>query len=401
MSADQPDPQGLGPESAPPLIAIATREVAALDGASGIGRAAEVMTERGISSILVEDGEGRPAGIVTERDVLASMGAGLPAETPLSQIMSSPVFGLPGSTPYPEAYRLCLQLGLRHLAVLDSEGRTAGIVTETDFRLRLALAVPARGRPVASLMSWSPLALAAETLLSEGLGQLRACRGDAMVVVAQDRPIGILTERDLVRIYARGLAALGSPLGELMSTPVHCIRLDAPLGEAAELMRRERLRHLVAVDRQGRLAGILNGHEVAKALAGGLSDTHQEADRELLFRTVFDQAADGIALTDPETLGFVEVNEAAPSSWACASPTFRPSSTRPRCAGAPTRSWPPAGPASRPGTAPRAASSWRWRSASAPSTWRAEGSWWASGTTCPSARTWSGACGRGRSGCAP
>ena len=67
----------------------------------------------------------------------------------------------------------------------------------------------------------------------------------AMLVVADGRLLGILTERDILfRVVAKGLDATRTRVEEVMTPNPKTIQADLPLGSALVLMHREGFRHL-------------------------------------------------------------------------------------------------------------------------------------------------------------
>jgi len=98
----------------------------------------------GVGSCIVVDGVGRAVGIVTERDVVDAVGrlGAAALSRPLSAFMSAPVQSI---EPDALLYRAIARMDrrrLRHLAVLDSEGRPTGIVTARALlRLRAGRAL--------------------------------------------------------------------------------------------------------------------------------------------------------------------------------------------------------------------------------------------------------------------
>lgn len=86
-------------------------------------------------------------------------------------------------------------------------------------------------------------------------------RGVGTLVVVDElrRPLGIVTDRDLVK---RCLARPGDPhrtaLAAVMSGPVVWVREDASLESALEEMARLRIRRLAVVDAKDRLAGLFS-----------------------------------------------------------------------------------------------------------------------------------------------
>ena len=91
--------------------------------------------------------------------------------------------------------------------------------------------------------------------------------GIGSVVVVDDRgtPIGIFTERDLVRVIAEGIP-LSIPVERVMTTRVITASIDESLNTAAHKMLDHGIRHLPVVDNSGKLVGIISIRDVVKAL---------------------------------------------------------------------------------------------------------------------------------------
>lgn len=78
----------------------------------------------------------------------------------------------------------------------------------------------------------------------------------SVVVVEGDRPVGIVTERDVVRHALDPGELRTRRVGDLMSAPLVTIPRAAEVVEAFELMTREGIRRLPVVE-DGRLVGIV------------------------------------------------------------------------------------------------------------------------------------------------
>lgn len=116
------------------------------------------------------------------------------------------------------------------------------------------------GRRVREYMEAAPPLVASGTHCGEAVGLMRQY-GASSVLVGDNagRLTGIVTEQDVVQRVAFR-AARTTPVDEVMSGPVLTIRDDDFLFHAIALMRRRNLRHLPVLDRNNRLAGILNLH---------------------------------------------------------------------------------------------------------------------------------------------
>ena len=87
-----------------------------------------------------------------------------------------------------------------------------------------------------------------------------------LIVMEDNMPIGIVTERDFVR---RVLAKEKTPktkISEVMSTPLRVIDPDAPLKEAARRMVRKRIRRLPVIE-DNKLVGIITATDFARHLS--------------------------------------------------------------------------------------------------------------------------------------
>ena len=107
-------------------------------------------------------------------------------------------------------------------------------------------------------------AIGPDLTLGEACGELDRLRVGALMVCHNDKVVGVLSERDLVKAVARdGQGALSQPVSAFMTTEVV---FAAPGETVAILMGRmtdRRIRHLPVL-RDGRLAGVISIGDVVK-----------------------------------------------------------------------------------------------------------------------------------------
>ena len=82
--------------------------------------------------------------------------------------------------------------------------------------------------------------------------------GSVVIVDAETKVQGIVTERDVLRLVAKNLDPRATPLSSIMSTQMKTARLDDDDMEWLRNMSDERFRHLPIVDESGRLISILS-----------------------------------------------------------------------------------------------------------------------------------------------
>jgi len=104
--------------------------------------------------------------------------------------------------------------------------------------------------------------------------------GSIVIVDDVGRPIGIFTERDLLRLVAQG-ASLDSPVDSVMSRDLVVVKGVEGVVRAAMLMSEHRIRHLPVVDDEGKLVGVISVRDVVDALRGVLAVRAAEGELSL------------------------------------------------------------------------------------------------------------------------
>lgn len=100
--------------------------------------------------------------------------------------------------------------------------------------------------------------------LAEACVELEARRVGALIVCDNDKVVGVLSERDVVRAVAReGKAGLDRPVSEVMTADVVFTAPAETVGILMERMTERRIRHLPVLA-GGRLAGVISIGDVVK-----------------------------------------------------------------------------------------------------------------------------------------
>jgi CBS domain-containing protein len=125
----------------------------------------------------------------------------------------------------------------------------------------------AKGPRVVTVPAKSSIAGAIRAMHAEKVGAV-------LVPDAEGCPVGIFTERDVVRLYADGDRDFETLAVEArMTCSVVVGRLSMPVDEALALMTERRFRHLPVVE-AGRLLGLVSIGDLVKVK---LSETAEEA----------------------------------------------------------------------------------------------------------------------------
>ena len=87
------------------------------------------------------------------------------------------------------------------------------------------------------------------------------------LVLKNNKPIGIITERDFLRkVVAKGLDPTKLKVEDVMSAPIVTIDMDEKIKEASLLMDKNNIRRLAVVDEKGEIVGKVTAHGISRGL---------------------------------------------------------------------------------------------------------------------------------------
>jgi citrate synthase len=116
---------------------------------------------------------------------------------------------------------------------------------------------------VAEVMSAPPVTASPSELISDAAARMRDRGVGSVIVVDGERPIGILTERDLVRFGAAGADASGTKVSEWMTGDPDCVAPDLLVQEAFAALATHGYRHIPVVDGD-RIVGVVSMRDLMK-----------------------------------------------------------------------------------------------------------------------------------------
>jgi CBS domain-containing protein len=135
-----------------------------------------------------------------------------------------------------------------------------------DFQLSL------QSEGVGSAYPDQPLAATANESVGQVLQLLRAQRTGAVLICEGEKLVGILTERDALKLMASG-ADLSTPVREVMSREPATILSTATVADAIRVMAEGGYRHLPIVDGQGKPTGVVAVYGIVHYLVDHFPET--------------------------------------------------------------------------------------------------------------------------------
>lgn len=237
-----------------------------------LGNELEIESQAHTSCLLVVS-DGELVGILTERDVVRLTAIAYDFEQALvAQVMISPVVTLPveSASDIFAAIFLFRRYRIRHLPIVDNAGKLIGVVSHESIRQILRPANLLRLRRVADVMTTEVIHAPLTTSLLE-LAKLMSTNRVSCVVITQlddegnSRPVGIVTERDIMQFQGVQIDLLDTQAQAVMSTPLFLLDPDDSLWAAHQEMQQRRVGRLVVSWNWGQGLGIVTQSSLLKA----------------------------------------------------------------------------------------------------------------------------------------
>ncbi len=115
-----------------------------------------------------------------------------------------------------------------------------------------------KGPEVETLRLGQSISSAMQILMDKGIGAVVVCD-------SKEEVVGILSERDIVRVITqKGPTAIGSPVSEVMTSKVISCSPENTVKEIMTMMTQKRFRHMPVID-NGKLRGVISIGDVVKS----------------------------------------------------------------------------------------------------------------------------------------
>ena len=222
------------------------------------------MAREGQTGILVV-GQDRLVGIVTESDLLRSIVACTPPETPIAESMTQNLTVLEahkGNHAF-GAINLMRQRHIHHLPVINEARQPVDLITVNDIQQHLIPPHLLKLQLVRSLVS-PRLALVAQTDSMMGVArQLEELQVNCALVLEEEdgrwngRPIGLVLRQDVIRVVAQGLELEQVTVKSVMRDSLFFLQPSDSLWLAYQEMQQHQLSCLVVREEDDTLLGVI------------------------------------------------------------------------------------------------------------------------------------------------
>ncbi len=240
--------------------------VVTVDAESSVLDSLALMSAKKIGSLVVLSGE-KPVGLLTERDVVfaANWMLGQPGLT-VRQVMNKEVVTAAQGITLVEACEIFRDHPVRHLVIVDRQGRVAGLFTQTTLVQALDRRVLPEELAVVDLMSRKVWQTSPETTARYALSLMARHAVSGILVADKQGPVGFFTEKNVVQLVTSGQDLGMSHLGEVSLSPVVEIADSAHPVQAISLMKKKSVRRLLVRDSLNKIVGVLTKTDLSRNL---------------------------------------------------------------------------------------------------------------------------------------
>ena len=249
------------------LNEMLTENVVSVSPMKPVTQAIQIMRTKNISCVVILE-ENRPIGMFTERNVVQFSAQRKPAfdDCAIRELMNSPVLTADKDTDIYTAFNFLETNNVRHLVVIDHENRAFGVVTQSDMIKHLGIEYFVELKKVSQIMTRIVSIISKDITVYQALTEMAGKSISCLIVAHDDRPLGILTERDVGKLLVDYGDISQLKVEEVMSSPVQTASPDTSVHEVAKIMQQENIRRVVVIDKDGKIVGLTTQSDIIKGL---------------------------------------------------------------------------------------------------------------------------------------
>ncbi len=250
-----------------------------------IATAIQTLIKHKSDSLLIQDENGFPAGVITKTEIMGAYYAGLPLSTPLADIMGTPVIFCTPDDSLESALVTMQQYAIHRLYVVDSSSKAVGALSYPDivgtlyryccsckFGLHQRKSVSSSyivRYTVRDVMTKSVVVVQEDTSIQEVIERLSTFKLGALMVQAPDgKPLGVISKSDIALAYKRKLP-LRETAAKIYNKPIVSCSEATTLEDAIRRMIFSEISRLfIYTESPKEMSGVLSLSDTARIRSG-------------------------------------------------------------------------------------------------------------------------------------
>ncbi|EIJ66524.1 CBS domain pair protein [Candidatus Nitrosopumilus salaria BD31] len=139
----------------------------------------------------------------------------------------------------------------------------------------------AKTMTISDVMTKSVISVDASMSINETAKLMEDAKVGAVIVIEDNKPVGIVTDRDFAVKVAAHAYQISTPIKQIMSSPIFSINSDETVRAASDLMHDRGVRKIPVID-NGSIVGIITATDIVNLLAVSV----EEDMRDMYFHSV-------------------------------------------------------------------------------------------------------------------
>jgi signal-transduction protein with cAMP-binding, CBS, and nucleotidyltransferase domain len=226
----------------------------------------QTMVAEDVGRIIITDDD-IPVGIFTEKDVVKRViNAKIDAKkSTIKQVMTAPVRAVREETHIVDALGKMYQGKYRHLLVRGRRGKIIGIIS---MRRILNLAVElgqglSETKTLGDIAAQGVVTVDQSSIVYETVELMNKKNVTAVIVTAAGKPVGIFTERDVLkRVASQEIDVKQTSINKVMTAPIITMPSTALVGDVLVEMSHRDIRNMPVKADNGDLIGLVSMPEI-------------------------------------------------------------------------------------------------------------------------------------------
>ncbi len=254
-----------------------------VDGDTSTKDVVKLMAEKEKDYAIVVK-EGKAVGIFSESDALKIKYENKDLNKDVFEYASKPVITVKTSHNLFEAINLMIENDISKLVIVDDNDYPIGVLSQRTLISIIDQEMLKRNKFVKDVVKHKHLiSLSPSDTLDKAIKILVENGIRAVVILENERAIGILTQKDLTKLISLGIELETSLIKDYMKKPVVTCKLDTPLIEASNIMSRLNIRRLIVVDEHDKPIGVITQGDIIRNLEEKYEDYVEKRLKHIRF----------------------------------------------------------------------------------------------------------------------
>lgn len=243
------------------IKSIMTRPVATVTRKTTVKEAVKKIAAKNLSCVVVAEKK-MPIGIFTKFDLLSVIDGNQDlGKTAIETVMHTPVMPIEESDDLFSAARQMERFDVRRFIIVDAQNRLTGIVTNGDIIKAFAQRAFPYNHPLAALAQ-PGLTVTPKTPLKKIVRMMIEHRTACAVILKNNKPAGIITDGVFAKLAAKSGKPLAGSAETKMLKKFTVAGSNASLREAVIIMVKMKMHEIVVTGTDGRYFGVITQRDL-------------------------------------------------------------------------------------------------------------------------------------------